>query len=161
MTEIIKYESKDGNIYEVDGKRYHELTKEPAVGDTVLIVNAWGGGDDYEEGEVHSLVVIKNLDPSDVCAVMFVDREGGDNYLRLDEFVIVKPIEETTEQVDELEESEIAKLVREDIIFLDEKVNELAGAKPLPNITINIANINVIDIESAKLIVESFTKGRE
>ncbi|MCQ6305043.1 hypothetical protein [Bacillus cereus] len=45
MADVTKIESKDGNIYEVDGKRYRVLSKEPAVGDTVLIVNAWGGGD--------------------------------------------------------------------------------------------------------------------
>ncbi|KZE04147.1 hypothetical protein B4117_4317 [Bacillus mycoides] len=50
------------------------------------------------------------------------------------------------------------ELVREDIVFLDEKVSALEGTKPTQNITINI---NVLDIESAKAIVESVTKGRE
>lgn len=50
------------------------------------------------------------------------------------------------------------ELVREDIVFLDEKVSALEEAKPPQNITINI---NVLDVESAKAIVESITKGRE
>ncbi|WP_227255925.1 hypothetical protein [Bacillus thuringiensis] len=49
-------------------------------------------------------------------------------------------------------------LVREDIVYLDEKVSALEETKPLQNITVNI---NVLDIESAKVIVESITKGRE
>ncbi|RFT66532.1 hypothetical protein D0U04_13720 [Bacillus clarus] len=50
------------------------------------------------------------------------------------------------------------ELVREDIVFLDEKVSALEGVKPQQNITINI---NVLDIQSAKTIVESFTMERE
>lgn len=50
------------------------------------------------------------------------------------------------------------ELVREDIVFLDEKVSALEEAKLPQNITINI---NVLDVESAKAIVESITKGRE
>ncbi|WP_257147224.1 hypothetical protein [Bacillus wiedmannii] len=53
------------------------------------------------------------------------------------------------------------ELVREDIVFLDEKLSALEEANPPQNITINIANINVLDIESAKAIVESLTRGRE
>ncbi|WP_257131479.1 hypothetical protein [Bacillus thuringiensis] len=49
-------------------------------------------------------------------------------------------------------------LVREDIVFLDEKVSALEEMKPLQNITINI---NILDIESAKAIVEFVMKGRE
>ncbi|MEM5645608.1 hypothetical protein AAHH72_12385 [Bacillus cereus] len=51
--------------------------------------------------------------------------------------------------------------IREDIVFLDEKVSALEEAKPPQNITINIANINVLDLESVKALVESITKGRE
>lgn len=50
------------------------------------------------------------------------------------------------------------ELVREDIVFLDEKLSALEGVKPAQNITINI---NVLDIESAKAIVKSITKGCE
>ncbi|MDA1545838.1 hypothetical protein [Bacillus cereus group sp. TH253LC] len=53
------------------------------------------------------------------------------------------------------------ELVREDIVFLDEKVSALEEAKLPQNITINIANINVLDLESVKALVESITKGRE
>ncbi|MFB5690211.1 hypothetical protein [Bacillus cereus] len=49
-------------------------------------------------------------------------------------------------------------LVREDIVFLDEKVSALEETRSPQNITINI---NVLDIESAKAIVESVMKGRE
>lgn len=49
-------------------------------------------------------------------------------------------------------------LVREDIVFLDEKVSALEKTRSPQNITINI---NVLDIESAKAIVESVMKGRE
>ncbi|MGG1152359.1 hypothetical protein [Bacillus wiedmannii] len=48
-------------------------------------------------------------------------------------------------------------LIREDIVFLDEKVSALEEMNPPQNITINI---NVLDIESVKAIVESITKGR-
>ncbi|WP_240514124.1 hypothetical protein [Bacillus wiedmannii] len=49
-------------------------------------------------------------------------------------------------------------LVREDIVYLDEKVSALEETRSPQNITINI---NVLDIESARAIVESITKGRE
>ncbi|WP_225893360.1 hypothetical protein [Bacillus toyonensis] len=55
-------------------------------------------------------------------------------------------------------------LVREDIVYLDEKVSAIEEAlkqRPVTPITINVANINVLDIESAKTIAESLTKGRE
>ncbi|KEK22490.1 hypothetical protein [Bacillus gaemokensis] len=208
MAEITKIESKDGNIYEVDGKRYRELTKYPVVGDTVLIVDAWEDGEGYEEGEVHTLTRILSYDPEDVNAVRFVDKEGRDNCLKIGEFVIVEPIESETpaplpylsdilddiktkltrlaerteenhrniitfSQMAESARSDASKavggvnaldeqldLVREDIVFLDGKIDELTATRAPQNITINIANINVLDIESAKAIVESFTKGR-
>lgn len=50
------------------------------------------------------------------------------------------------------------ELVREDIVFLDEKVSALEEAKTPQNITINI---NVSSVDMAKAIVELFTKGRE
>ncbi|HDR8522598.1 NUDIX domain-containing protein [Bacillus wiedmannii] len=59
-------------------------------------------------------------------------------------------------KIDEGETSQEA-LVREDIVFFDEKVSALEEIKPRQNITINI---NILDIESAKAIVESITKGR-
>ncbi|WP_257151118.1 hypothetical protein [Bacillus toyonensis] len=49
-------------------------------------------------------------------------------------------------------------LVREDIVYLDEKVSALEETRSPQNITINI---NILDIESAKAIVESVMKGRE
>ncbi|PET15025.1 hypothetical protein CN513_21180 [Bacillus cereus] len=49
-------------------------------------------------------------------------------------------------------------LVREDIVFLDEKLSAIEKTRSPQNITINI---NVLDIESAKAIVESVMKGRE
>ncbi|HHT7127803.1 hypothetical protein [Bacillus cereus] len=96
MAEVTKIESKAGNIYAVDGKRYRELTKYPVVGDMVLIVDAWEDGEGYEEGEVHTLTRILSYDPEDVNAVRFVDKEGRDNCLKIGEFVIVEPIESET-----------------------------------------------------------------
>ncbi|MCQ6288335.1 hypothetical protein [Bacillus cereus] len=210
MWEVTKIESKDGNIYEVDGKRYRELTKEPAVGDTVLIVNAWGGGDGYEDGDVHRLTEIKSYDPEEVNAVMFVDREGEDNDLKLDEFVIVEAIESETltplpclsdildgikatqtRLVERTEEnhrniltfSQMAEsarngaskaiggvnaldeqldLVRADIVFLDEKIDELketVEGRNVTPITINIENLNVSGTESLKEFIERVAKG--
>ncbi|HDR7310307.1 MULTISPECIES: hypothetical protein [Bacillus cereus group] len=210
MAEIVKIESKDGNIYEVDGKRYRELTKEPAIGDTVLVVDAWEDGEGYEEGEVHTLTKILSRNHEDVNAVRFVDKEGRNNYLKLSEFVIVEPIESETpahlpylsdilddiktkltrleerteenhrniltfSQTAESARSDASKaiggvnaldeqldLVREDIVFLDEKIDELKETTQTQGTPQNITiNINVLDIGSAKAIVESFTKGRE
>ncbi|PFS27970.1 hypothetical protein COK65_30645 [Bacillus thuringiensis] len=210
MAEVTKIESKDGNIYEVNGKRYRELTKGPEVGDTVLIDNAWGGGDGYEDGDVHRLTEIKSYDPEEVNAVMFVDREGEDNYLKLDEFVIVEPIESETltplpclsnilndiktkltrleerteenhrnvltfSQMAESVRSDASKaiggvnaldeqldLVREDIVYLDEKIDELKetieGRNVTP-ITIKIENLNVSGTESLKEFMERIAKG--
>ncbi|EJR82861.1 hypothetical protein IK7_02135 [Bacillus cereus VD156] len=210
MAEVTKIESKDGNIYEVNGKRYRELTKGPEVGDTVLIDNAWGGGDGYEDGDVHRLTEIKSYDPEEVNAVMFVDREGEDNYLKLDEFVIVEPIESETltplpclsnilndiktkltrleerteenhrnvltfSQMAESARSDASKaiggvnvldeqldLVREDIVYLDEKIDELKetieGRNVTP-ITIKIENLNVSGTESLKEFIERIAKG--
>ncbi|PEX05816.1 hypothetical protein CN454_29080 [Bacillus cereus] len=210
MAEVTKIESKDGNIYEVNGKRYRELTKGPEVGDTVLIDNAWGGGDGYEDGDVHRLTEIKSYDPEEVNAVMFVDREGGDNYLKLNEFVIVEPIESETlaplpclsdilddiktkltrleerteenhrniitfSQMAESARSDVSKavggvnaldeqldLVREDIVFLDEKIDELKESvegRNVTPITINIENLNVSGTESLKEFIERIAKG--
>ncbi|PFS88259.1 hypothetical protein [Bacillus thuringiensis] len=209
MAEVTKIESKDGNIYEVDGKRYRELKKEPVVGDMVLIVNAWGGGDGYEVGDVHRLTEIKSYDPEEVNAVMFVDREGEDNYLKLDEFVIVEPIESETpdplpclsdilddfktkltrleerteenhrniltfSQMAESARSDASKavggvnaldeqldLVREDIVFLDEKVSVLEESlkqRPAAPIVINIGNLYVSDSKSIKTIAEELDR---
>ncbi|WP_202822666.1 hypothetical protein [Bacillus cereus] len=210
MAEVTKIESKDGNIYEVNGKRYRELTKGPEVGDTVLIDNAWGGGDGYEDGDVHRLTEIKSYDPEEVNAVMFVDREGEDNYFKLDEFVIVEPIESETltplpclsnilndiktkltrleerteenhrnvltfSQMAESARSDASKaiggvnaldeqldLVREDIVYLDEKIDELKetieGRNVTP-ITIKIENLNVSGTESLKEFIERIAKG--
>lgn len=210
MAKITKIESKDGNIYEVNGNRYRELTKGPEVGDAVLIVNAWGGGDDYEDGDVHRLTEIKSYDPEEVNAVMFVDREGEDNYLKLDEFVIVEPIESETpdslpclsdilddiktkltrleerteenhrniltfSQMAESARSDASKavgginaldeqldLVREDIVFLDEKIDELketVEGRNVTPITINIENLNISGTESLKEFIERIAKG--
>ncbi|WP_242264905.1 hypothetical protein [Bacillus cereus group sp. BfR-BA-01422] len=194
MADVTKIESEDGNIYEVDGKRYRELSKEPAIGDVVLVIRPQQSID-YEEGDVLTLTDA-NVELGDYG---FVDKVGDENGLYRDEFVIVEPIEEIVEQavgrefdslsriVTRLEENhrniltfsqmaesarsdaskaiggvyaldEQLEFVREDIVFLDEKVSALEEAKPPRNITINI---NVLDIESAKAIVESITKGRE
>lgn len=210
MAEVTKVESKDGNIYEVNGKRYRELTKGPEVGDTVLIDNAWGGGDGYEDGDVHRLTEIKSYDPEEVNAVMFVNREGEDNYLKLNEFVIVEPIESETlaplpclsdilddiktkltrleerteenhrniitfSQMAESARSDVSKavggvnaldeqldLVRQDIVYLDEKIDELKEAvegRNVTPITINIENLNVSGTESLKEFIERIAKG--
>ncbi|WJX07513.1 hypothetical protein [Bacillus cereus] len=194
MADVTKIESEDGNIYEVDGKRYRELSKEPAIGDVVLVIRPQQSID-YEEGDV-LMLTDANVELGDYG---FVDKVGDENGLYRDEFVIVEPIEEIVEQavgrefdslsriVTRLEENhrniltfsqmaesarsdalkaiggvyaldEQLEFVREDIVFLDEKVSALEEAKPPQNITINI---NVLDVESAKAIVESITKGRE
>ncbi|PEU21348.1 hypothetical protein CN526_27090 [Bacillus wiedmannii] len=201
MADVTKIESKDGNIYGVDGKRYRELSKEPAVGDMVLVIKPQQSID-YEEGDV-LMLTDANVELGDYG---FVDKVGDENGLYRDEFVIVEPIEEIVEQAvgrefdslsrkvihlaerteenhrniltfSQMTESarsdaskaiggvnaldEQLELVREDIVFLDEKVSALEEAKLPQNITINIANINVLDIESVKAIVESIAKGRE
>ena len=201
MADVTKIETKDGNIYEVDGKRYRELTKEPAVGDTVLIVAKDKGSIGYEEGGRYEVVCVYK----DGC-IDISDDDDDVTYVLWEEFVIVEPsgketsgpnpylsdildgiktkqtrLEERTEenhrnvltfsQMAESARSDASKaiggvnaldeqleLVREDIVFLDEKVSALEEANPPQNITINI---NVLDIESAKAIVESLTKGRE
>ncbi|PFN86375.1 hypothetical protein COJ67_16635 [Bacillus thuringiensis] len=210
MAEVNKIESKDGNIYEVDGKRYRELTKYPVVGDTVLIVDACEDGEGYEEGEVHTLTRILSYDPEDVNAVRFVDKEGRDNCLKIGEFVIVEPIERETpdplpclsdilddiktkltrleerteenhrniitfSQMAEFARSDASKavggvnaldeqldLVRQDIVFLDEKIDELketVEGRNVTPITINIENLNVSGTESLKEFIERIAKG--
>ncbi|KFM99010.1 hypothetical protein [Bacillus clarus] len=201
MAEVTKIESKDGNIYEVNGKRYGELSKEPAVGDTVLIVDKDRGSIGYEEGKTYEVADTY----SDGC-IDILDDDNDTSYVLGLEFVIVEAceseapeprpsvldvlddiktkvtrLEERTEenhrniltfsQMAESARSDASKaiggvnaldeqleLVREDIVFLDEKVSALEGVKPQQNITINI---NVLDIQSAKTIVESFTMERE
>ncbi|MDA2116725.1 hypothetical protein PDN31_15355 [Bacillus cereus] len=192
MADVTKIESKDGNIYEVDGKRYRELSKEPAVGDSVLIVNPLDNLD-YDYGDGFPIVGIT----SEENTYDFIDNKGDENGAWGSEFVIVEPISNITEsnelsrklirleerteenhrniitfsQMAESARSDASKaiggvnaldeqleLVREDIVFLDEKVSTLEEAKLPQNITINI---NVLDVESAKAIVESITKGRE
>ncbi|ARO60170.1 Uncharacterized protein B5E38_2645 [Bacillus cereus] len=190
MADVTKIETKDGNIYEVDGKRYRELTKEPVVGDTMLIVNPLDNLD-YDYGDVFPIVGTT----SEENTYDFIDNKGDENGAWRNEFVVVEPISNITEsneisrKVTRLEErteenhrniltfSQMAEsarsdaskaiggvnaldeqldLVREDIVFLDEKVSALEEAKLPQNITINI---NVLDVESAKAIVESITKG--
>ncbi|WP_336766211.1 hypothetical protein [Bacillus cereus] len=198
MAEVTKIESKEGNIYEVGGKKYRELAKEPAIGDTVLIVDKNRGSSGYEEGKIYKIADTYR----DGC-VDILDDDDTSYVLEL-EFVIIEQIEsETSEplpsvlvtlddirleerteenhhniltflQMAESARSDASKaiggvnaldeqleLVREDIIFLDEKVSALEEMKSPQNIMINIAKINVLDIESAKAIVESITKERE
>ncbi|MGN4664759.1 hypothetical protein ACTFRP_02495 [Bacillus cereus group sp. MYBK234-1] len=54
-------------------------------------------------------------------------------------------------------------LVREDIVFLDEKIDELKetveGRAVTPSITINIENFNVSGTESLKYFIERIAKG--
>ncbi|MDP1457939.1 hypothetical protein Q8G37_15950 [Bacillus wiedmannii] len=191
MAEITKIESKDGNIYEVGGKKYRELDKVPDCGDKILVVDGSpSGSKTYKNGDV--LTVLRHDSDGDVY---IQEPDANEDILWSTEFVVVELIETEIEQlsrkVTRLEErvnenhrniltfSQMAEsarsdaskaiggvnaldeqldLVREDIVFLDEKVSALEETKPPQNITINI---NVLDIESAKAIVESFTKGRE
>ncbi|MGG5762629.1 hypothetical protein ACQ3VC_14070 [Bacillus proteolyticus] len=198
MADITKIESKDGNIYEVDGKEYRELSKEPAVGDTVLIIDKDRGSIGYEEGETYEVA-----DTYSDGRIDILDDDNDTSYVLEVEFVIVELVEEPIEKsiVQETEQlsrkincleerteenhrniltfsqmaesarsdaskavggvnalDEQLELVREDIVFLDEKIDELTESKPPQNITINI---NVLDTESAKAIAESITKGRE
>ncbi|EOQ07780.1 hypothetical protein [Bacillus cereus] len=197
MAEITKIESKDGNIYEVDGKRYRELTKEPAVGDTVLIVNPLDNLD-YNYGDVFPIVGTT----SEENTYDFIDNKGDINGAWRSEFVVVEPISNITEsneisrKVTRLEErteenhrniltfSQIAEsarsdaskaigsvnaldeqleLVREDIVFLDEKIDELketvTGRNTTPSIYINIENLNISGTESLKEFIEKIAKG--
>ncbi|EJV61781.1 hypothetical protein IEO_03076 [Bacillus wiedmannii] len=199
MAEVTKIECKDGNIYEVDGKRYRELSKEPAVGDTILVVDmdesSWG----YSEGSSYEVL---NVYSGDGCDVL--DDDGDENYISKGEFVIVEPIEKSivqetdqlTRKLTRLEErteenhrniltfSQMAEsarsdgskaiggvnaldeqldLVREDIVFLDEKIDELEESMKersnTPSITINIENFNVSGTESLKEFIERIAKG--
>lgn len=92
MAEVTKIETKDENIYEVDGKRYRELSKEPAVGDTVLIVNPLDNLD-YDYGDVFPIVGIT----SEENTYDFIDNNGDENGAWRSEFVIVEPISNITE----------------------------------------------------------------
>ncbi|MEI4615181.1 hypothetical protein [Bacillus cereus] len=209
MADVIKIESKDGNIYEVDGKRYRELSKEPAVGDTVLVVNAGYSLGGYSDGDI--LTVAEYFSEDDSTYESIIAKEEGSACLLRDEFVIVEPIEsepptalpylpdilddiktkvtrleERTEenhrniltfsQMTESARSDASKavggvnaldeqldLVREDIVFLDEKIDELKetieGRAVTPPITINIENLNISGTESLKEFIERVAKG--
>lgn len=199
MAEITKIESKDGNIYEVDGKRYRELSKEPTVGDIILIVDMDEGSWGYSEGSSYEVL---NVYSGDGCDVL--DDDGDENYISRNEFVIVEAIEKSIVQetdqlsrkVTRLEEcteenhcniitfSQMAEsarsnaskavggvnaldeqldLVRENIVFLDEKIDELKetveGRVGAPSITINIENLNISGTESLKEFIERIAKG--
>ncbi|ANS49297.1 hypothetical protein ACQVTU_03075 [Bacillus cereus] len=92
MAEITKIESKDGNIYEVNGKRYRELSKEPEHGDKILVVNgAPNGGKTYRDGDV--LTVLRHDSGGDVY-IQETDADG--DILWSTEFVIVEHIESET-----------------------------------------------------------------
>ncbi|PEF71699.1 hypothetical protein [Bacillus cereus] len=197
MADVTKIETKDGNIYEVDGKRYRELSKEPAVGDTVLIVNPLDNLD-YDYGDIFPIVGI-TLEGN---TYDFIDNNGDENGAWRSEFVIVEPISNITEsnelsreltrlaerteenhrniitfsQMAESARSDASKaiggvnaldehleLVREDIVFLDEKIDELKetieGRAVTPPITINIENLNISGTESLKDFIERIAKG--
>ncbi|UIJ64477.1 hypothetical protein LW858_15890 [Bacillus cereus] len=196
MAEVTKIETKDGNIYEVDGKRYRELSKEPAVGDTVLIVNPLDNLD-YDYGDVFPIVGIT----SEENTYDFIDNNGDENGAWRSEFVIVEPISNITEsnelsrkltrlaerteenhhniitfsQMAESARSDASKavggvnaldeqldLVREDIVFLDEKIDELketVEGRNVTPITINIENLNISGTESLKEFIERIAKG--
>lgn len=206
MADVTKFECKDGNIYEVDGKRYRELMKGPEVGDTVLVVKPQQSID-YGEGVVLILTSV-NVERDDYG---FVDKVGDEDGLYRDEFVIVEPIESETpapltnlsdilddiktkitrleerteenhrnivtfSQMAESARSDASKavgginaldeqldLVREDIVFLDEKIDELKetveGRNITPSITINIENLNISGTESLKDFIERIAKG--
>ncbi|WP_157349622.1 hypothetical protein [Bacillus sp. EE-W1] len=206
MADVTKIECKDGNIYEVNGKRYRELSKEPAVGDTVLIVNARASFDKYKEGDTLELDRVNGMGVEvDACSA--TGNEEG--FIHDDEFVIVEPCEGETptpylsdildaiktkltrleervnenhrniltfSQMAESARSDASKaiggvnaldeqleLVREDIVFLDEKIDELKetveGCNVTPSITINIENFNVSSAESLKEFIERIAKG--
>ena len=201
MADVTKIESKDGNIYEVGGKRYRELTKEPAVGDTVLIIDAISSYGKYKDGDVMAIDRVHSYGVEiDTCSV-----EGNVGGLILNnEFVIVESIEKSIVQetdqlsrkVTRLEErteenhrniltfsqmaesarsdasraiggvnalDEQLELVREDIVFLDEKIDELKETMKVQgttqNITINIENLNISGAESFKDFIERIAKG--
>ncbi|MCU4813958.1 hypothetical protein FC679_15235 [Bacillus cereus] len=196
MADVIKIECKDGNIYEVDGKRYRELSKEPTVGDTVLIVNPLDNLD-YDYGDVFPIVGIT----SEENTYDFIDNNGDENGAWRSEFVIVEPISNITEinelsrkltrlaerteenhrnivtfsQMAESARSDASKavggvnaldeqldLVREDIVFLDGKIDELketVEGRNVTPITINIENLNISGTESLKEFIERIAKG--
>ncbi|KZE04148.1 hypothetical protein B4117_4318 [Bacillus mycoides] len=93
MADITKIESKDGNIYEVDGKEYRELSKEPAVRDTVLIIDKDRGSIGYEEGETYEVADTY----SDGC-IDILDDDNDTSYVLEVEFVIVELVEEPIEK---------------------------------------------------------------
>lgn len=205
MTDVIKIESKDGNIYEVDGKRYRELTKEPTVGDTVLIVDGRPAKlQSYSDGSI--LTVVEVDGGSDIYVE---ESEAEDIVICTDEFVIVELIESETSvtrpsvievlddtkttqtrlaerteenhrniltfsQMAESARSDASKavgvvnaldeqldLVREDIVFLDEKVSVLEESlkqRPAAPIVINIENLYVSDSKSIETIAEELDR---
>ncbi|MGX5702372.1 hypothetical protein [Bacillus cereus] len=196
MADVTKIETKDGNIYEVDGKRYRELSKEPAVGDTVLIVNPLDNLD-YDYGDIFPIVGIT----SEENTYDFIDNNGDENGAWRSEFVIVESISNITEsnelsrkltrlaerieenhrnivtfsQMAESARSDASKavgginaldeqldLVREDIVFLDEKIDELketVEGRNVTPVTINIENLNISGTESLKEFIERIAKG--
>ncbi|TEA81199.1 hypothetical protein [Bacillus thuringiensis] len=195
MADVTKIETKDGNIYEVDGKRYRELSKEPAVGDTVLIVNPLDNLD-YDYGDIFPIAGIT----SEENTYDFIDNNGDENGAWRSEFVIVESISNITEsnelsrkltrlaerieenhrnivtfsQMAESARSDASKavggvnaldeqldLVREDIVFLDEKVSVLEESlkqRPAAPIVINIGNLYVSDSKSIKTIAEELDR---
>ncbi|OUA56826.1 hypothetical protein [Bacillus thuringiensis] len=195
MTEITKIETKDGNIYEVDGKRYRELTKEPKNGDKILVINgAPNGAKTYKDGDI--LTVLSHDSDGDVY-IQEPDADG--DILWSSEFVIVELIEQETAQlsrkITRLEErteethrniitfSQMAEsarsdaskavggvnaleeqldLVREDIVSLDEKIDEvkeIVEGRNVTPVTINIENLNISGTESLKEFIERIAKG--
>ncbi|PGO61796.1 hypothetical protein CN980_29135 [Bacillus cereus] len=206
MAEVTKIESKDGNIYEANGKRYRELTKEPAHGDKILVVDgAPNGTKTYKDGDV--LTVLSHDSDGDVY-IQEPDADG--DILWSTEFVIVELIEQeapapltclsdilddiktkltrleerteenhrnilTFSQMAESARSDASKavggvnaldeqleLVREDIVFFDEKIDELketVEGRNVTPITINIENLNISGTESLKDFIERIAKG--
>jgi hypothetical protein len=207
MAGVTKIESNDGNIYEVGGKRYRELTKEPEHGDKILVVDgAPNGAKTYKDGDV--LTVLSHDSDGDVY---IQEHDADGDILWSTEFVIVELIEQETpdplpclsdilddfktkltrlaerteenhrniltfSQMADSARSDASKavggvnaldeqldLVREDIVFLDEKIDELKESVEervgAPSITINIENFNVSGTESLKYFIERIAKG--
>ncbi|KAB7657649.1 hypothetical protein GBN78_08385 [Bacillus sp. B2-WWTP-C-10-Post-4] len=205
MAEVAKIESKDGNIYVVDGKRYRELAKEPEHGDKILVVDgAPNGAKTYKDGDV--LTVLSHDSDGDVY---IQEPDAGGDILWSTEFVIVELIEQETldllprlsdilddfktkvtrleerteennrniltfSQMTESARSDASKavggvnaldeqldLVREDIVYLDEKVSVLEESlkqRPAAPIVINIENLYVSDSKSIETIAEELDR---
>lgn len=190
MEDVTKIECEDGNIYVVDGKRYRELSKEPERGDKILVVEGSPNSSMTYKGDIPTVLnhdsdgdvfIQESYANEDILwsneFVIVEPIEKETNQLSRKITRLEERTEETHRNVltfSQMAESarsdaskaiggvnalgEQLELVREDIVFLDEKVSALEEAKPPQNITINI---NVLDVESAKALVESITKGRE